>query len=96
MGLEYAQRYARLARIIAENYDTNNECKEELLQIPRPSNISGGKMKGVECKFDDLIEKFRYLYNAGIDASLTLRQCPNCQALQAVDEPCSQTGSRFG
>jgi hypothetical protein len=26
------------------------------------------------------------LYNARIDASLALRQCPNCQAWLAVDE----------
>ncbi|MBN2178401.1 MAG: formate acetyltransferase [Deltaproteobacteria bacterium] len=32
-GIRYAKRYARLARIIAENYETDDERKEELLQI---------------------------------------------------------------
>jgi pyruvate-formate lyase len=32
-GIRHARRYARLARIIAENYETDNDRKEELLQI---------------------------------------------------------------
>jgi len=32
-GIRHGQRYARLARIIAENYETDNKRKEELLQI---------------------------------------------------------------
>ena len=32
-GIRFGQRYARLARIIAENYETDNKRKEELLQI---------------------------------------------------------------
>jgi hypothetical protein len=43
-------------------------------------------MKCVECNFDTPIDKFRYLYNARIDASISLRQCPNCQTWLAVDE----------
>ncbi|GAB6268325.1 hypothetical protein DS62_00475 [Smithella sp. SC_K08D17] len=43
-------------------------------------------MKCVECNFDGPSDKFRYLYNARIDSSLTLRQCPNCQVWLAVDE----------
>jgi pyruvate-formate lyase len=32
-GIRHGQRYARLARIIAENFETDNKRKEELLQI---------------------------------------------------------------
>jgi formate C-acetyltransferase/benzylsuccinate synthase len=32
-GIRYARRYARLARIIAENYETDSKRKEELLRI---------------------------------------------------------------
>jgi pyruvate-formate lyase len=32
-GIRHGQRFARLARIIAENYETDNKRKEELLQI---------------------------------------------------------------
>lgn len=43
-------------------------------------------MKCVECNFEGPVDKFRYLYNARIDASLSMRQCPNCQAWLAVNE----------
>ena len=43
-------------------------------------------MKCTECGFDAPVDKFRYLYNARIDASVSLRQCPQCQAWLAVDE----------
>jgi hypothetical protein len=43
-------------------------------------------MKCVECNFEGPVDKFRYLYNARIDASLSMRQCPNCQTWLAVDE----------
>lgn len=43
-------------------------------------------MKCVECTYEAPVDKFIYLYNARIDASVTLRQCPNCQAWLAVDE----------
>jgi hypothetical protein len=43
-------------------------------------------MKCAECNFDTPIDKFRYLYNARIDASISLRQCPNCQTWLAIDE----------
>ncbi len=33
--IRHGQRYARLARIIAENYETDNKRKEELLQIAK-------------------------------------------------------------
>nr|KGL06507.1 masE-like protein [Smithella sp. SCADC] len=58
-----------------------------MIKIPRLKQTKEGKdMKCVECKFDGPIDKFRYLYNARIDSSMTLRQCPNCQAWLAVDE----------
>ncbi len=43
-------------------------------------------MKCTECGFEAQAKDFRYLYNARIDASISLRQCPGCQAWLAVDE----------
>ncbi|HOO44594.1 MAG TPA: hypothetical protein PLM29_00085 [Deltaproteobacteria bacterium] len=43
-------------------------------------------MKCAECDYEAPKSSFRYLYNARIDASVTLRQCPNCQTWIAVDE----------
>ena len=43
-------------------------------------------MQCLECGLEGPIGKFRYLYNARIDSSLTLRQCPNCQVWLVVDE----------
>ena len=43
-------------------------------------------MKCTECAFEAPADKFRYLYNARIDASISMRQCPQCQAWLAVDE----------
>jgi len=43
-------------------------------------------MKCTECGFEAPTGKFRYLYNARIDASISMRQCPGCQAWLAVDE----------
>lgn len=43
-------------------------------------------MKCIECSFEAQVDQFRYLYNARIDSSVTLRQCPGCQAWLAVDE----------
>jgi len=43
-------------------------------------------MKCKECGFDAPLKDFRYLYNARIDASVSLRQCPQCQAWLAADE----------
>ena len=68
-----------------------------MIRIPQPSNRKEKQnMKCVECKFDGPIEKFRYLYNARIDASLTLRQCPNCQAWVAVNELTGELKQRVG
>jgi hypothetical protein len=43
-------------------------------------------MKCTECGYEAPVEKFRYLYNARIDAPISIRQCTQCQAWIAVDE----------
>jgi hypothetical protein len=43
-------------------------------------------MKCTECGHEASPDKFRYLYNARIDASVSMRQCPNCMEVLAVDE----------
>jgi hypothetical protein len=43
-------------------------------------------MKCTECAFEAPIGKFRYLYNARIDSSISMRQCPQCEQWLAVDE----------
>ncbi|MFH2067005.1 MAG: hypothetical protein ABIK15_17530 [Pseudomonadota bacterium] len=43
-------------------------------------------MKCIECGYEAPLENFRYLYNARIDASISIRQCTNCQEWLAVDE----------
>jgi hypothetical protein len=43
-------------------------------------------LKCTECGYASSKAEFRYLYNARIDDSITLRQCPNCQTWIAVDE----------
>ena len=43
-------------------------------------------MKCTECGHEASPDKFRYLYNARIDASVSMRQCPNCLEVLAVDE----------
>lgn len=43
-------------------------------------------MKCIECGHDAPLETFRYLYNARIDASISIRQCTNCEEWLAVDE----------
>lgn len=43
-------------------------------------------MKCIECGQDAPLENFRYLYNARIDASISIRQCTNCEEWLAVDE----------
>ena len=53
-------------------------------------------MQCVECKYEAPVSKFRYLYNARIDSSVTLRQCPNCQAWLAVDELSSSVKQKVG
>jgi len=43
-------------------------------------------MKCAACNHEAPVSEFRYLYNARIDASISLRQCPGCEAWVAVDE----------
>ena len=43
-------------------------------------------MKCTECGHQAAVNDFRYLYNARIDAPISMRQCPKCQAWLAVDE----------
>ena len=43
-------------------------------------------MRCVECNYEAPVNKFRYLYNARIDDSISMRQCPKCMAWLVVDE----------
>lgn len=43
-------------------------------------------MKCTECGYEGDVKGFRYHYNPRIDASITLRQCPECQTVVKVDE----------
>ncbi len=43
-------------------------------------------MQCMECNHEAPISGYRYLYNARIDASTAMRQCPACQAWLAVDQ----------
>lgn len=43
-------------------------------------------MKCTGCSYDAPLSKFRYLYNARVDASISLRQCPKCEEWLGVDE----------
>ncbi len=51
-------------------------------------------MKCTTCGHEAPVAKFRYLYNARIDASISLRQCPQCQEWLAVDELVGETKQR--
>jgi len=43
-------------------------------------------MKCSECSHEAPVSEFRYLYNARIDASVSMRQCPKCQSWLAINE----------
>ncbi|MDY6934459.1 MAG: hypothetical protein SVZ03_09590 [Spirochaetota bacterium] len=43
-------------------------------------------MKCPGCGVEKPVAEFRYLYNARIDASYSMRQCPGCMAWIGVDE----------
>ncbi len=43
-------------------------------------------MKCTECGHDAPLQDFRYLYNARIDASISIRQCTKCEEWLAIDE----------
>lgn len=53
-------------------------------------------MKCSECGFEGPNDKFRYLYNARIDASLSMRQCPECAEVLAVDELAGEVRGKVG
>ena len=53
-------------------------------------------MKCGECDFEAPLREFRYLYNARIDAPISLRQCPKCQAWLATDELSGQAVQKVG
>jgi len=53
-------------------------------------------MKCSECGYEAPVAGFRYLYNARIDAPITLRQCPKCQEWLAVDELKGEVQQRVG
>ncbi|MEW6439328.1 MAG: hypothetical protein AB1640_00185 [bacterium] len=53
-------------------------------------------MKCKACDYEAPVGKFRYLYNARIDASISLRQCPQCQEWLAVDELTGETKQKVG
>ena len=43
-------------------------------------------MKCIACGHDGPLSDFRYLYNARIDHSISIRQCIHCEEWVAVDE----------
>jgi Zn-finger nucleic acid-binding protein len=53
-------------------------------------------MKCPECSFEGEKSKYRYLYNARIDAPIALRQCPQCQVWLAVDELAGEVKQMVG
>lgn len=53
-------------------------------------------MKCSECGYEATLGDFRYLYNARIDASISLRQCPKCQTWLATDELAAEAVQKVG
>lgn len=53
-------------------------------------------MKCSECGYEGSMDKFRYLYNARIDASISMRQCPECAETLAVNELSGEIQGRVG
>jgi len=53
-------------------------------------------MKCTECGHDSPQSEFRYLYNARIDSSISMRQCPHCEAVVAVDELRGEVKQKVG
>jgi len=53
-------------------------------------------MKCTECGHEAATPEFRYLYNARIDASISMRQCPQCAEVLAVDELAGEVNQRVG
>ncbi len=53
-------------------------------------------MKCPECGYEAPVANFRYLYNARIDASVSIRQCTQCEAWLAIDELQGTASKRIG
>ena len=53
-------------------------------------------MKCTECGNEAPKGEFRYLYNARIDASISMRQCPKCEEVLAIDELNGEAKQRVG
>ncbi len=53
-------------------------------------------MKCTECGLEAPKNEFRYLYNARIDAPISMRQCPNCEEVLAVDELSGEIKQKVG
>ncbi len=49
-------------------------------------------MKCVQCGFEAPVADFYYLYNARIDASMSMRECPKCHEWNSVDELTGEPG----
>ena len=49
-------------------------------------------MKCVKCGWEAPYTEFRYLYNARIDSSVAVRQCPKCGVWNSVDEATGEAG----
>jgi len=53
-------------------------------------------MKCTECGHEAPKAEYRYLYNARIDSSISMRQCPNCEEVLAVDELSGDVKQKVG
>ena len=53
-------------------------------------------MHCIKCDFEAPITDFRYLYNARIDSSISIRQCPKCAVWLSVDELKGEVGIEVG
>ena len=53
-------------------------------------------MKCTECGHDAPKSEYHYLYNARIDSSISIRQCPNCEEVVAVDELSGEMKQKVG
>ncbi len=53
-------------------------------------------MKCSECGHEAPVKEFRYLYNARIDASISIRQCMKCEKWLAVDEMTGAVTQKVG
>ena len=70
--------------------------RDTFLHVPTHISAEESMMKCIECSHEAGIRDFRYLYNARVDASVTLRQCPHCQNWLAVDELTGEVLQKVG